>query len=167
MKHFILSITVIIGYLLQLTLAPEFSIFGVQANLLLVVTCAIAFLFGNVEGGLVGLVLGMLFDLYQGRNIGLSAIIFFYLGIFIGGFNKKFFKDNYLVLLVLTVVATIIYETCVYVFYVIAYSQNFMILSLVKNLFIGSIINIIFGVIIYPILLKLNIGFEARRNIFK
>jgi rod shape-determining protein MreD len=111
--------------------------------------------------------LGLLLDLYQGRNIGLSALIFFYLAIFIGGFNKKFFKDNYLILLILTIIATVIYETIMYVFLALAYSQGFMILLLLRNLILGIIMNIISGAITYPFLLKLNIGFEAHRNIFR
>ena len=167
MKHFIIGIVVIIAYLLQLTLISELKIFGVQANLLLVVTCAIAFLFGSVEGSIVGLILGLLLDLYQGRNIGLSSLIFFYLAIFIGGFNKKFFKDNYLILLILTVLSTIIYETVIYVFSLFAYSQSFMILYLLKNLLLVVGMNILVGALIYPFLLKINIGFEAHRNIFR
>ena len=95
LKQFILGIILIITYVLQLTLVSEIQIFGVQANFLLIVTCAVAFLFGAVDGGIVGTILGVLLDLYQGRAIGLSALIFMYLGIFIGGFNKKFFKDNF------------------------------------------------------------------------
>jgi len=141
--------------------------FGVQANLLLVVTCAIAFLFGSVDGSIVGILLGILFDLYQGRNIGLSALIFFYIAIFVGSFNKKFFKDNYLILLILTIFSTLIYETVVYIFSIFAYSQSFMILYLLKNLFLITVINILIGAIIYPFLLKINISFEAHRNIFR
>ena len=166
MKQIFIVMILIIVYVLQLTLISELRIFGVQANLLLVTTCAIAFLFGSVDGSIVGIVLGLLLDLYQGRNIGLSALVFFYLAIFIGSFNKKFFKDNYLILLILTIVATIIYETIIYLFAIFAYSQSFMILSLLRNLIISVVINIIMGAIIYPFLLKINIGFEAHRNIF-
>lgn len=167
MKHAIIGIILVITYLLQLTFIPELRIFGVQANLILVVTCAIAFLFGSVDGSVVGILLGLLLDCYQGRNIGLSALIFFYIAIFVGDFNKKFFKDNYLILLVLTVFSTLIYETIIYVFSLFAYSQNLMILYLLKNLFLVTVMNILIGAIIYPILLKINIGFEAHRNIFR
>ena len=138
MRHFILGIIVTISYVLRLTLVPEISVFGVQADLLLIVTCSVAFLFGNVTGGTVGLVLGMLFDLYQGRSIGFSAMIFFYLGIFIGGFNKKFFKDNYLIVLIIIVFSTLIYEVLTYTFALLMYSQQFMFIPLIKNLFIKS-----------------------------
>lgn len=167
MKHFFVVIVAIIAYLLQLTIISELKIFGVQANLLLVVTCAIAFLFGAVDGSIVGIILGLFIDLYQGRNIGLSALVLFYLAIFIGGFNKKFFKDNYLILLILTVTATIIYEITIYLVSIFAYSQIFMILPLLRNLIIAIVMNIVSGAIIYPFLLKTNIGFEARRNIFR
>ena len=167
LKQFILGIILIITYVLQLTLVSEIQIFGVQANLLLIVTCAIAFLFGAVDGGIVGVILGILLDLYQGRAIGLSALIFMYLGVFIGGFNKKFFKDNYLILLILTVFATITYETIFYIFAIFSYSQEFMLLYLLRNLLLITVINIMFGVVIYPILLKINIGLEVHRNIFR
>ncbi|MBE5812733.1 MAG: rod shape-determining protein MreD [Clostridiales bacterium] len=167
LKQIILGIVLIITYVLQLTLVSEIQIFGVQANLLLIVTCAIAFLFGAIDGGLVGIIFGLLLDLYQGRAIGLSALIFMYLGVFIGGFNKKFFKDNYLILLILTVFATITYETALYIFSIFAYSQSFMLLYLLKNLFLVTVINILFGAAVYPILLKINIGLEVHRNIFR
>lgn len=167
MKQFIIGIILIIAYVLQLTLVSELRIFGVQANLLLVVTCAIAFLFGAIDGSVVGIILGLLLDLYQGRNIGISALIFFYIAIFIGGFNKKFFKDNYLILLVLTIAATLVYEISIYVFSILAYSQSFMFLSLLRNLIVIIVVNIVSGAIIYPFLLKMNIGFEAHRNIFR
>jgi hypothetical protein len=54
-----------------------------------------------------------------------------------------------------------------YVFLALAYSQGFMILLLLRNLILGIIMNIISGAITYPFLLKLNIGFEAHRNIFR
>lgn len=166
-KQFTIGIILLVAYVLQVTLLPEFKVLGIQANLLLVVTCAISFLFGVVDGSIVGVVLGILLDAYQGRNLGLSALIFFYIAIFIGRFNKKFFKDNYLILLVLTIAATLTYETVIYVFSIFAYSQRFMILSLIRNLSIGIVMNILVGAIIYPFLLKINIGFEAHRNIFK
>jgi rod shape-determining protein MreD len=166
-KQFILGIILIITYVLQLTLIPEIQVFGVQANFLLIVTCAMAFLFGTVDGAISGTVLGILLDLYQGRAIGLSALIFMYLGIFIGGFNKKFFKDNYLILLILIAFATIAYETGVYIFSIFAYSQRVMLLYLLKNLLLSTLINVLIGAAIYPILLKINIGLEVHRNIFR
>ena len=167
MKQLILSIIVLVSYVLQLTLIPEFSFFGVQADLLLVVTCSIAFLFGSVSGSAVGLSLGLLLDLYQGRSIGFSAMIFFYLGIFIGGFNKKFFKDNYLIVLIIIVFSTLIYEVLTYTFALLMYSQQFMFIPLIKNLFISILCNLILSIAIYPILLKTNLAVEVHRNIFK
>lgn len=167
MKHLILGLIVIISYVLQLTLIPEFSVFGVQANLLLVVTLSIAFLFGTVDGAIAGLIIGLLIDLYQGRSIGICAITFFYLGIFVGSFNKKFFKDNYLIVLIIMICSTIIYETILYSFSILMYSQHFMFLYFMKNLFIAVVCNLIISIIVYPVLLKLNLGVEVHRNIFR
>lgn len=162
-----LTIIVVITYIIQTTLIQNFNIMGIYPNLFLIVTCGIAFLFGSFSGGVTGLSLGLLNDFYQGRNIGLYAILGLYLGIILGQFNKRFFKDNYLVVLILIVLSTVFYELFIYLFGVIVYSQNFDFIRLIVKLFLITVTNVIAVTIIYPILLKVNLGFEIDRNIFK
>lgn len=167
MKTFTLTIIVLITYIIQTTIIQNFNILGIYPNLFLIVTCGVAFLFGSFSGGITGLSLGLLNDFYQGRNIGLYAILGLYFGIVLGQFNKRFFKDNYLVVLILIILSTLFYELFIYLFGVIIYSQNFDFMRLIVKLLLIMVTNIIAGIMVYPILLKVNLSFEIDRNIFK
>ena len=167
MKYITLTLTVIIAYILQTTIIQNFNIAGIYPNLVLVVTCCVAFLFGSTSGSVVGFFIGILCDLYWGRTVGLYAIIGMYLGLIVGQFNKKFFKDNYLIVCVLIVLATLICETIIYIFSALVYAQDINLFTLLYKLFLSVIVNGIASIIIYPILMKINLTLEIDRSIFK
>lgn len=167
MKYLTLTLTVIITYVLQTTIIQNFNIAGIYPNLALVVTCCIAFLFGSTSGSVVGFSLGILCDFYWGRTIGLYAMLGMYLGLVIGQFNKKFFKDNYLIVCMIMVISTVFFETIVYIFSALIYSQNIDLLRLLFKLFVAIVVNGIASIIIYPILMKINLTLEIDRSIFK
>lgn len=161
-----LALIVIITYILQTTIIPCLNIRGVFPNLFLIVTCSISFLFGSTVGGTVGFSLGILQDFYQGRAIGIYAFLCMYIGILLGSFNKRFFKDNYIVAISFIAISTIFYESVVFVFSAIAYNQSFVFSMFIWKILLITFINVIASIVIYPILLKMNIGIEIDRNIF-
>lgn len=158
---------IIIGvYLFQTIVMQDISFWGISPNLFLISVCGLSFLFGSNVGGTCGLILGLLQDMNMGRAIGLNGFLYMHIGILMGQFNKRFFKDNYVVSVVFIILATLSYELIIYIFGSLAYGQNFEIgMFLVKILSI-SFINAVTGIIIYPILLKINIGIELDRSIF-
>jgi len=166
-KQIFLTIVILLTYILQITLVPEITVFGVSANLCLIVVCSISFLFGSTSGGIVGFFCGILIDFYYGRSIGLNALLYLYIGIVLGSFNKRIFKDNYLVILFFMIITTFLYEFILYIYGIFTYSQSINFLIFMKNVFIVVCINTILSFFIYPILLKLNLGLEIDRNIFK
>ena len=166
MKKWLLTLIVIVTYLLQTTLMPEFSINGIYPNLFLVVTCGISFLFGSTVGAVNGFCLGLLSDFNQGRCIGLYAFLSMYIGMVLGQFNKRFFKDNYLVAIFFIGLATVFYEVVVYLFAMFAYGQDFSLMALLGKTLLIALVNMMASVIVYPILLKVHIGIEVDRNIF-
>lgn len=165
-RNFKLFVIVVIAYVLQTTIISDFNILGVAPNLFLVTTCGIAFLFGSTIGGVVGFIFGLLFDLTYGRAFGLYAFLGMHIGIILGQSNKRFFKDNYIVAVTFTGFATIVFETFIYIFAIFAYNQNFDFGAYFINIMLITLANVILSIIIYPILLKINIGVELDRNIF-
>ncbi len=153
-------------YLLQTIVMQEISFWGISPNLFLVVTCGISFLFGSTTGGVCGLVFGLLQDMNMGRAIGLNGFLFMHIGIIMGQFNKRFFKDNYIVSVIFIILATMMYELIVYIFGALAYTQNLVIGTVVMKILIASFANAITSIIVYPVLLKINIGVELERRIF-
>ena len=118
---------IIIGIcLLQTVIIPEIKFWGIAPNLFLITVCGISFLFGSKTGGICGLVLGLFQDMNIGRTIGLNGFLYMYVGIILGQFNKRFFKDNYVVSVIFIILATMAYETIIYIFGALAYGQNFM-----------------------------------------
>ena len=69
-------------------------------------------------GAVIGFFSGILLDFNQGHTIGLYAFLLMYIGLILGQFNKRFFKDNYLILLIIIVICiagiNIIANTIVY-----------------------------------------------------
>lgn len=166
MKNVKLAFIIIIVYILQAVIIPDFNILGVAPNLSLVLVCSVAFLFGSQTGAIVGFFSGILLDFTQGHTLGLYAFLCMYIGLILGQFNKRFFKDNYLVAITFTGIATAVYETIVYIFGAFAYSQSFYFGNFIGNVLLSILVNVITSVIVYPIMLNINIGVELDRNIF-
>jgi len=166
MRNVKLVLIVIIAYVLQTVIVPDLNICGVAPNLLLVVVCSISFLFGSTVGGTVGFFSGLLLDFNQGRAIGLYAFLCMYIGMALGQFNKRFFKDNYVVAVAITVLVTVFYETLVYIFGAFAYFQEFNFLNFFTTIMFAALVNVITAIIVYPFILKINIGIELNKNIF-
>lgn len=166
MKNVKLALIVIIIYILQTVIAPDFNILGVAPNLSLVLVCSISFLFGSEIGAIVGFFSGLLLDFNQGHTIGLYAFLFMYIGLILGQFNKRFFKDNYFIAIAITGIVTLIFESIVYFFGAFAYSQAFNFGNFITNIGLSMLVNIIASVLVYPIMLKINIGVELDRKIF-
>ncbi len=166
MKSFKLILIIIISYVLQTVLIPDFNICGVAPNLLLVIVCSVAFLFGSTVGGTVGFFSGLLLDLNQGRAIGLYAFLCMYIGMILGQSNKRFFKDNYFVAIIFTGITSAVYEVIVYIFGAFVYSQAFSFGNFITNILLSMLVNTIAAVLVYPFMLRVNIGVEVHRRIF-
>ncbi len=166
MRNVKLVLIVIIAYVLQTVIVPDLNICGVAPNLLLVVVCSVSFLFGSTIGGTVGFFSGLLLDFNQGRAIGLYAFLCMYIGMALGQFNKRFFKDNYIVAIAITGVVTVFYEILVYIFGALVYFQEFDFFNFFTTVMLAALVNVIATIIVYPFILKINIGIELNKNIF-
>ncbi len=68
-----IGVSMLIAYLLQLSLFPELKILGVQPDLMLVIAIIVAIQDGPVEGCLVGFIGGLAFDLTGSQIVGVGA----------------------------------------------------------------------------------------------
>ena len=58
MNNIKLVLIIVITYVLQTIIVPDFNILGVSPNLSLVLVCSISFLFGSQTGAIVGIFSG-------------------------------------------------------------------------------------------------------------
>ena len=128
MKSIIIFLIIIINFILESTILPNLSIFGVVANTGLIIVVLIAFIKGKVVGGIVGLLIGLLQDIVFSTVIGVNGIIYFFIGYIVGMNEGKFAKDNKLIPIILTFLATISYHFFYYLFmFFLGHNINFAI----------------------------------------
>ena len=98
---------------LQVTLPDWFSFFGSKPDLTLVLVILSGYLFGRVDGALVGLAAGFMRDMFAGRALGLGMLLFLYIGILAALVFQQAFRRNLLLGLLQVIWLTILYEVVV------------------------------------------------------
>lgn len=76
--------------ILQLTVIPLISIFGIVPNLIIITAIYYALLGGQIYGMLLGFLFGLFFDLFSGGVLG-SSMLSMTIAVFISGY---FYNEN-------------------------------------------------------------------------
>ncbi|WP_288884903.1 rod shape-determining protein MreD [uncultured Eubacterium sp.] len=140
-------------YLIQTTVMRNFMY---KPNLLLIATCLIGFIYGDYDGMFVGLLSGLLIDLYFGPLIGFNMLVFIVLGFFSSLMGRVFYKDQILFPIGLMTVCDFLYNFYYYVFRMLL-RKHIHFGSYFKKVFIPEIISsLIVTVLIYYLLYKFN-----------
>lgn len=140
----------------QVTFLNFVSIFGVTPNLVIILIVSISLLEGRIDGATVGFFAGLCLDSVIGVALGYNALIGMFLGLLLGNTNKRFFKENILVMTICTFISTILYESAViFVTYLLGYEINF--LSTIKNtIILEALINSVLGLAIFFVIIQIN-----------
>lgn len=109
--------SVLITYILQVTVFSYFEIAGIRPNLLLMLTCITGFLMGGRMGLIEGFLSGLLIDLMAGGTAGFTALVYMYAGALNGFFYKDYVKEELFLPMALVAASTFVYEFLYYIFY--------------------------------------------------
>lgn len=110
MKIFAVLAVLIIGlYAAQTSLLTYLDYNGVSANLMLAVVVSTAFLRGHFIGVAMGFCVGLLQDLTTGDFFGCTTFAYMTIGLIFGKLSERFVKDQFLVPILATPVAAVIY----------------------------------------------------------
>ena len=161
--HIGLIFTFIIIYLLQSIFFSQFTIAGIMPNIFIILMLYIGLYMGRANGISYGIIFGIFIDLWIGKTIGLTSISLALIGAISGILDKTFSKDSRLIVLIMGVLCTIIYEVVLYFLQYIAFKINIEIVQFIKILFIEVIYNVIIIIILYP-LMKFT-GYEIENEI--
>lgn len=97
MKRFIINtLIILVCFLLQTTAFQRLALADAVPNLLLIVAASIGYLRGQREGILVGFFCGLLMDMYGGV-MGIQALLYMFVGYFMGTCNMIYYIDNMIV----------------------------------------------------------------------
>lgn len=103
-------------FLLQTILFPNLSIGGIIPNILLILTVATAYMQGRVKGLYIGLICGLLTDIIGGGLLGLYGIVYMFIGYVNGISYKIYYRDDYVMPVLLIGASNLVSGFLVYVF---------------------------------------------------
>jgi len=161
--HISLIITFIILYLLQSIFFSGFTIAGIMPNVFVILMLYIGLYMGRANGIIYGIIFGIFLDLWIGKTLGLTSIALAMIGVISGRLDKTFSKDSRLIVLVMGILCTIIYEVVLYFMQYLVIGINVEVIAFIKILLIEIIYNVIIITILYP-LMKFT-GYEIESEI--
>ena len=119
MKGFFLFLAAFLGIVLRDTVFNGLSVAGGKPDFVLILVVFFAIFRGSVQGGLMGVALGLLEDLMTGRFIGINAICKGLLGYLVGVSDRNLYKNNFFVPIAAILVATFLNTVFYYLFSVL------------------------------------------------
>lgn len=121
MNQLLIAVTLVFNLILQTTILQHFRIFGIIPNTTLILLVVFAILFGRKKGAGIGLIAGLLQDILIGKILGVNALVYMLIGLGIGSFENKIFKDHAVTPIFFTLLATLSYHL---MHYLIMYTVN-------------------------------------------
>lgn len=117
MKKVITAAILILGcFILQSTVFSAMSFGGVVPNLMVVLAASYGFMQGERNGLIVGLVCGILMDIFFGDSFGIYSLIYMYIGYLNGKFSYIFYPEDIKLPLGLIFASDLSYGLICYVF---------------------------------------------------
>lgn len=159
-KIIVFAIYIFCVALLQSTLFDYTKVYNIKPNLFIIIIVSIALLRGNVEGAAVGFFAGLVQDLISGRIIGIYAIIGLYTGFIMGSVNKRLYRENVLISIFFTFIATIVYEAAVYLTIVLSGINSDFLYAVRMIILPEAIYNGVISIPIFILTIRLNYWLE-------
>ncbi|NLM44471.1 MAG: rod shape-determining protein MreD [Clostridiales bacterium] len=156
MRILIINLLIFINFILESTIFQYIRIFGIKPDFTIILITSYSIMRGSGYGTFIGLVSGILQDMFYGQTIGINAFAYMITGYIIGQSKENVFKDSYIPSIVFNVAAIFIYQ---HLFFLVTYftktgiSYTHAILNII---FPQSIYNAILGPLAYRLLLKLD-----------
>lgn len=108
MRPFVWGLVLVVSLVLQATVLPLIAVDGVRPDLMLIITMSAGLLLGREHGVGLGFFGGLLQDLASGNIFGLNILARTAVGYFAGQMERKVFKENILLPVLVVIVATVL-----------------------------------------------------------
>ncbi len=159
-----LAVVLFLNLILQSTVLQHIAIIGVVPNTALIIILSMALLRGSTEGAAVGLFAGLLQDFFFGSSIGYYAFLGMATGYIAGKFNKGFYRENYLMPMLLTFLATFCYESSIFLTSVL-FRGHLNYLYFLSHIILPEMVyNTVCTIVIYRILFSVNSATEEKEK---
>lgn len=149
MKIYKLIPSLIVVFILQLSIVNEISIGGISPSLILVFLMITLYLFqSEVRTVIAALIVGFCLDLVVGNYFGVYALTLFLVSVFCIYCKSLLNNENVFSLIPLTLVGTIIYNLVPFIFYAMT-DMSISVWRMLRFTGVSFIYNLIFMYIMY------------------
>ena len=145
-------IIIISCFILQTSILPMILSSDITPNLMIIVTASYGFMFGDRKGMCIGLVCGLLSDIYFGPLIGFEAGVYAIIGYFSGKFQKILYVEDLAFPLSLIAVCDFVYGFLTFVFLFAMRNRLFMRAFLMQRMFPEMVYTLLAALPLYPLL---------------
>ena len=114
-RYITAGVALILIFILQCTLFKAISLANIAPNILVLYTSSIGFMRGKKEGMFVGILAGLLIDIFYCDVFGVNTLIYMYVGYINGIFNKHFLPEDVRLPLILIGASDLMYCGAVYI----------------------------------------------------
>ena len=161
--HIGLIFTFILIYLLQSIFFNGFTIAGVMPNIFIILMLYIGLYMGRTTGFIYGMIFGIFIDIWIGKTLGLTSFVLALIGTISGMLDRTFSKDSRIIVILMGIACTIIYEVTLYIMQIMLKGVNVEVFHFIEILLIEIIYNTILIIILYP-LMKFT-GYEIENEV--
>jgi len=164
MRALVVGAVLVLNIILQSTLFQHFEILNMLPNTALLIVVSYAILRGDVEGAIVGFFAGLLQDLFFAQYIGFYAMCGAVTGYLCGKPFKDFFRENYLMPVILVVAAMFANEIVFYVFHFLLFGQTDFWYYFHKLMLPATVYTLFLSIPVYRVVYGLNEWLERVRR---
>jgi len=156
MRIVVMGVVLIIGVLLETTMVSRIAIFGVAPDLMLSMIVSYSILRGETEGALAGFTGGLLMDVALGQAMGLFAMLGLLIGYFVGKPFRDFYRESYMLPLFTTGVAALFCGFVLYMFNTLTIAYVGLLTHLGTVILPITIYTMIASIAVYRVLYTVN-----------
>ena len=163
-RKFVTFVIILICFLLQCTVFHYLSFAAIKPNLLIILTSSFGFMRGKKEGMFVGVVCGLLADLFWGNALGFNVLLYTVIGYINGSFERMFYDDDVKLPIVLIGASELIYGLTVYVC-IFMLRGDFAFLTYLFNIILPELVyTILITLALYQVILHINKKLEEEEQ---
>ena len=143
-----------VSFLLQCTVLNTVAVFGITPNILLVLTIVYSFFFKKMDGIAFSILFGLIQDMFFGQIVGISALIYFAVGMLLKMMRSIVFRDNKLLLILVAAAATLFYTVAYWALNCMMLQADMSLVYWLKSVPVSIVWNYIVLLLLLPLARK-------------
>ncbi len=149
-----IPVIIILTFVIQIFISNNLEIFGVTPNLILVTVVIVSMWNNIIVNVIVASIMGIFADLIFHFDLGQSLVTYLVIALCISYISKKYRKESKAAIVYITIMATVIFTSFQFVYYIIDSSLIVNIFSIIKQIIIEILLNIAIAYVVYKIFEK-------------